>query len=200
LITNAAGQAVWRLDHGEPFGDTPPDENPSGLGAFEFPLRHGGWQYADNYFRDYDAGTGRYVQSDPIGLVGGLNTYAYAHGNPIRYIDPAGLDIICGPGRNKVGINPNGTVHCVDNGRGPNEKVCATAECAANTGRVPSDFRPQAEVDRGGCKLVCGFVGPGGPVPMSWIGLGKVIGWNYACDWYCDRKFPTSSCPVPVDP
>jgi uncharacterized protein RhaS with RHS repeats len=57
LITNAAGQAVWRLDHGEPSGNSPPDENPSGLGLFEFPLRHGGWQYADketnlhyNYF------------------------------------------------------------------------------------------------------------------------------------------------------
>lgn len=45
-----------------------------------------------NYFRDYEAATGRYIQSDLIGLRGGLNTYAYAAGNPLAYSDPRGLD------------------------------------------------------------------------------------------------------------
>lgn len=45
-----------------------------------------------NYFRDYDPATGRYTQSDPIGLTGGLNTYAYALGSPLMYMDPNGLD------------------------------------------------------------------------------------------------------------
>jgi RHS repeat-associated protein len=61
---------VWRWDQQEPFGVNVPDENPSAVGASEFPLRFPR-QYLDketnlhyNYYRDYDPSTGRYGESD----------------------------------------------------------------------------------------------------------------------------------------
>jgi RHS repeat-associated protein len=75
----------------------PPEENPQNLGAFALNLRFPG-QFYDfesnlhyNYFRDYDASTGRYVQSDPIGLEEGINTYAHVGSAPAMYADPEGL-------------------------------------------------------------------------------------------------------------
>lgn len=43
-----------------------------------------------NFYRDYDPSTGRYLETDPIGLDGGLNLYEYAAGNPIAVSDPTG--------------------------------------------------------------------------------------------------------------
>jgi len=103
LVADSAGAAVWRWDQAEPFGNNVPDENPSGLGAFDLPLRLPGQRYDAetalhyNYFRDYDPSLGRYGESDPIGLRGGLNTYAYVGGNPISYADPDGLRPEAGP-------------------------------------------------------------------------------------------------------
>ncbi len=95
IIDPVRNVAVWSWALWENhFGENPPATDVDGDGShFEFNLRFPG-QYHDaesglnyNYFRDYDASLGRYVQSDPIGLAGGINTFAYVSSSPINYFD-----------------------------------------------------------------------------------------------------------------
>ena len=96
-LTNDAGEVVWDASY-EPYGKALASNDPDGDGVsieqnMRFPGQHldqeTGLHY--NYFRYYDPETGRYITSDPIGLAGGLNTYAYVSGNPISFFDPFGL-------------------------------------------------------------------------------------------------------------
>jgi RHS repeat-associated protein len=97
VATDENQVAVW-LWSSDAFGMGRADKDPDNDGIkHNVRLRFPG-QYFDsesglnyNYFRDYDRTTGRYVQSDPIGLVGGINTYGYVGGNPVGLIDPSGL-------------------------------------------------------------------------------------------------------------
>jgi RHS repeat-associated protein len=97
MITRSSDNTIlWRWDT-DPFGTAAPNQNPSGVGTFVYNVRYPG-QYFDaetglnyNYYRDLDPQTGRYVESDPIGLYGGINTYAYAASRPTSNVDARGL-------------------------------------------------------------------------------------------------------------
>jgi RHS repeat-associated protein len=101
VITQAAdNQMVWRWDNADPFGLLPPNENPNGLGVFTYNQRFPGQLYdkeTNNFYninRDYDPQLGRYIQSDPIGLIAGTNIYGYVGGNPVTNTDPRGLQAV----------------------------------------------------------------------------------------------------------
>jgi len=100
VILNSANTPVWRWDATDAFGTVLPNGDPDGDGLlFEYNLRFPGQFYDKetglhyNYYRDYDSVTGRYIDSDPTGLAGGINAYAYAYvnGNPVNLTDPNGL-------------------------------------------------------------------------------------------------------------
>lgn len=100
VIDGARNVAIWKWDiTGDAFGDTPPNQDPDGdSAAFVFDMRYPGQRYDSatglnyNYFRDYDPSTGRYVESDPIGLRGGWSTYNYVGSMPFSLFDRFGLD------------------------------------------------------------------------------------------------------------
>jgi RHS repeat-associated protein len=97
-----SGKVVWKWES-DAFGSTLPNEDPDGDGIkvtinLRFPgtyydkesgLFYGGARY-------YDPLSGRFMSPDPIGLRGGPNPFLYANANPLRYIDPTGLDAIIG--------------------------------------------------------------------------------------------------------
>jgi len=101
FATNTGQHTVWKA-YNYTYGRSVTQDDIGGLNV-GFPGQYydgetGLWY---NGFRDNDATIGRYVQSDPIGLRGGLNSYAYADSNPIGNVDSLGL----APNR-LLGYNP----------------------------------------------------------------------------------------------
>ncbi|NPU95293.1 MAG: RHS repeat protein [Gammaproteobacteria bacterium] len=97
LITDANQRIIWQW-RSDAFGVGMADADPDQDGqVFEFNLRFPG-QYFDeesrlfyNYHRHYNPEIGRYTQADPIGLLGGVNTFGYVRANPANSIDRFGL-------------------------------------------------------------------------------------------------------------
>jgi RHS repeat-associated protein len=91
-LTDKDGKLTWAMQS-EAFGET----TVPATAAAENNLRFPGQYYDEetglhyNYFRDYSSVTGRYIQTDPIGLEGGLNVYVYVRNAPLENIDVKGL-------------------------------------------------------------------------------------------------------------
>lgn len=119
IITNASRVRVWAAQNYAFDRFITQEGVPGvniGLPGQVYDAETGHWH---NGFRDYDASNGKYIESDPIGLGGGINTYAYAGGNPLTYVDPLGL------------AETNGTVLCDGNGgfKIVNNDHSVTREC-----------------------------------------------------------------------
>ncbi|MBT2766953.1 RHS repeat protein [Stenotrophomonas sp. ISL-67] len=106
--------AIWEWSSkSEVFGNQAPNGDPDGDGAvFELALRFPGQQATDasgmfyNYQRDYHPVVGRYSQSDPVGMLGGINTYGYVDGRPTTHVDPVGLQATVAGQSSRVVTSP----------------------------------------------------------------------------------------------
>jgi len=161
LATDAAQQVLWRWDGGA-FGETVPNNDPDGDGNLTtVNLRYPG-QYFDaetglhyNWYRYYEPKIGRYITSDPIGLRGGLNTFTYVSNNPLRWIDPTGLDATVwnntqgGRGRWNGPTNGNWGGKCWSGGQ---------YSCGSNTpgNASPTDSADACYKRHDNCYIACG--------------------------------------------
>ncbi len=150
LATDATREVIWRWE-GEAFGNTPAS------GSVSVNLRFPG-QYYDaetnlhyNHFRYYDPELGRYITSDPIGIIGGMNTYGYVYQNPIMFFDVLGLAWDC------TYVQSTGQISCIDDQAG--ESVYEKCYSGSEDGGGKDD--PDKQDDKGN-----------GPIPRGEWDIG----------------------------
>jgi hypothetical protein len=88
--------------------------------------------------RDYDPAIGRYIESDPIGLKAGINTFAYAYDSPVLFVDPNGL-LAC-----SYDI-PSHTLSCQNNAG----QSFSTGASASGLGTCQDNSQCQAVINKG---------------------------------------------------
>jgi RHS repeat-associated protein len=89
VMTDGAAAVVWDASY-RPFGEATIAGAAANDQRFPGQTADAETGYHDNWYRTYDPSLGRYLQSDPIGIMAGFNTYAYVGGNPVMYADPTG--------------------------------------------------------------------------------------------------------------
>lgn len=153
--------------------------------TFAYNLRFPGQYYQaetglnQNWFRDYDPTVGRYLESDPMGLRAGLNTYAYVRSQPALLTDPRGLD-----------INPKQT--CIDGlgigckGQQNNPNVPGEPAKPAKPKLPDTDYCAKHSIELNGCLTCCAGIAVRATVlEFNWHGL---------CNVECERQY-VGFCP-----
>lgn len=185
IVDPTRNAAIWTWNaKSEVFGSTPPNQDSDLDGiALVFNMRFSGQQYdaraglAYNYLRDYEAETGRYIQSDPVGLSFDPSTYAYVRANPVSYVDPYGLwrisltgfyptPYIIGPGG---GLNISGEGFKIESFGGRFGFGIGGGLSIDPVGK------PQDSAACAGANSIGLYAEAGG----SWGPLGLGAGWNY---------------------